>query len=229
VFNKKTRTYHPNETFGMVTSLNSRNYNHPKFKEGILLKCTPDLVIHKDVKIQWNLRGRVKKGKKRAFSLWFNTDFIEGDNRLCFVKNDIDKVNKLEKLSDFTVCIELEPLDNYKVATRGENSLDLNNFKNHDQSASSGKKLKDAVEGGERLRYHGLIKAFSNEDIEGEGKLENTNQLWRDSKERCKSSSVTIEGERKENLGALRMTDYNDCMEDHTMTFSTIRGGSITS
>jgi len=61
VFNERTQTYNPGETFGMVTSLNTKEYNHPQFKEGILLKCRPDLIVHKDVKIQWNEQKRLVK------------------------------------------------------------------------------------------------------------------------------------------------------------------------
>jgi len=141
VFDQK-KAYH----LGMLTSLNTSDYNHPVFKEGILLKCPLDLIIHKDVKVQWNLRGRVKKGKKRAFSLWFNTDFIGDNNTLWFAKENIDKVNKVKKLSDFFVCFEFEPLNSYKVTERGENSLDLSTFKDPEQLASFAGLLYDGIQ-----------------------------------------------------------------------------------
>jgi len=145
VFNQK-KTYYPNETFGMSTSLNTIDYDHPAFNKGILLKCAPNLIIHKDVKVQWNLRGRVKKGKRRAFSLWFNTDFIEDNNMLWFEKENIDKVNKLKKLSDFVVCFEFEPLSSFKVTERKDNSLDLSTFKNPKQLASLADLLHDGIQ-----------------------------------------------------------------------------------
>merc|ERR1719397_608202 len=140
----------------MSTSLNTIDYDHPAFNKGILLKCAPNLIIHKDVKVQWNLRGRVKKGKRRAFSLWFNTDFIEDNNMLWFEKENIDKVNKLDKLSDFIVCFEFEPLTSSKVTKRGEDFLDLSTFKDFEQLASLAGLLQGGIQSQNR-RWKGKM------------------------------------------------------------------------
>lgn len=164
---------------------------------------------------------------------------------LWFAKDNIDKVNKLNKLSDFTLCFEFEPLNSFKVDERGENSLDLSTFRDTEQLTSLAgllqdgiqsqnrrwkgkmcvdgfrgldavlwlmgkggvKNEEDAVEIGERLRYHGLIKVLSDEDEEVEGKFENTTQFWRFAMVSRKVSSATAE-ERKENLVAVRATHF---------------------
>jgi protein-tyrosine phosphatase len=69
VFNERTKTYNPTEDFGMVTSLNTQEYEHPQFKKGILLKCRPDLILHKDVKIQWNEKLSQKREDESILSV----------------------------------------------------------------------------------------------------------------------------------------------------------------
>jgi len=168
VYNEKTQTYKPNENFGKVTSLNTREYKHPELGEGILLKCPPDLIIYKDVKVKWSVKGKIKKGKSRVFSVWFNTDFIE-NNRLLLDKKEIDKVNKQKKVEDFIVCFEFDPLDDQK----------------------------DAVELGQQLRYHESNKAPSKGDDEFDEKFENNGQLYQFSN-CCKASSDVTRKEQKE-------------------------------
>jgi len=108
LFCEKTKDFNTKE-------LKFEPYTHPQYKKGSLLKCPKDWIFHKDVKVQWSKRARkayqLKSKDKRVFSLWFNTDFIESDNRLVFVKNDIDKVNKVKGAKDFVACFEFEPLD----------------------------------------------------------------------------------------------------------------------
>jgi len=237
VFNEKTQTYNPNETFGLINSTNTMEFNHPQFKEGILLKCRPDLIIHKDVKVQWNHRGRIKKGKTRVFSLWFNTDFIENTNRLLFVKKDIDKVSKQKKTKDFIVCFEFEPLDEVQIVQKGKNALDLNTLKDPEQlvilalmlqdgihirnrqwngktymrvfkgvdavewlvEEGGAKSVEDAVQIGEILRKHGIIKEVPKADEQVEDKFTNTWQFFRFSTMRD-DFSYQIEDERKETV-----------------------------
>merc|ERR1719336_3502959 len=108
IFCEKTKNYEQSETDKWTS------HKHPQHGNGQIL-YPKDVILHKDVKVQWNKKSRKmlkRKGKdKRAFSLWFNTDFIEAENKLFFVKNEIDKVNKVKGAKDFVAVFEFEPLD----------------------------------------------------------------------------------------------------------------------
>merc|ERR1719510_1767669 len=128
IFCEKTQTHRPTDTATF------KKYTHPQFKKGLLLMLD-NVIVHKDVKMQWNKKSKKlknafsnKKSESRAFSLWLHTDFIEEEkgNRMFFVKNEIDKVNKQKGTKDFVVCIEFEPLEPDKQINEGAGKLDLN-------------------------------------------------------------------------------------------------------
>jgi len=70
----------------------------------------PDaMYIYKDVKVQFDNKNMFSKS--RAFSFWFNTDFLESNNTLRLEKPEIDKVNKDKKQKKFFVEVTFEVVE----------------------------------------------------------------------------------------------------------------------
>jgi len=127
IFNAETRTYTPDEEFGAVNSNYTSEYTHPDFGNGLLLKFR-NVIIHKDVKVQWNKKRRMKGGS-RVFSIWFHTDFIDQSNRAVYEKKNIDKVCKQMETRAFSVCFEFEPLGDEKPVQACKSIVDSNKFR----------------------------------------------------------------------------------------------------
>lgn len=146
-----------------------------KKKKGTLVTCPDNLLVYKDVKCQFEVKGKLY-GRSRAFSFWFHTDFI-GDEPMRLYKTELDKVNKEKKTKDFFIEVEFEAAEDEE---------------NHPQPHENIRRLFSNANIGEHFAKDDLAKKLSSGHIEEitddelvilgillQGNIEIQNRVWK--------------------------------------------------
>lgn len=159
----------PDTKKNSVSNSNEPGWKITKGKNTTIIDV-PDVVVWKDVKIQFEQSKWLTK-PKRAMSFWFHTDFIDPKVRLHLTKDQLDKVNKQKNVPEFYVDVVFDDGEQTKTP-KVQRHLTQKLFPTYSDGLSSGSLISEPnwlpqIQAEEKVEMIETMKEFrqTNDDI----------------------------------------------------------------